>query len=139
MTSRIISSVDVYKASVVFLEILLKPVMNVRATTPTDTQESEWIWTHEQKDTFEDIKDSVSKAPVLKYFSKSDLTENLRDAFKDGLGFLQMQHGQFVTPRSRVFPMAEREYSFWPRSTAWSATSNMCSIRESSCGLVKSP
>ena len=38
-------------------------------------KEAEWNWTHEQEDAFEKIKDAVSKEPVLKYCSESDLTE----------------------------------------------------------------
>lgn len=34
---------------------------------------------------FEDIKETLSKAPLLKYFSESDL---LGDASKDALGFV---------------------------------------------------
>ena len=38
-------------------------------------KKAEWYWTHEQEDGFEKIKDAVSKAPVLKYFSESDPNE----------------------------------------------------------------
>ena len=38
-------------------------------------KKAEWNWTHEQEDAFEKIKDAVSKAPVLKYFSESDPTK----------------------------------------------------------------
>ena len=38
-------------------------------------KKAEWKWTYEQEDAFEKIKDAVSKAPVFKYFSESDLTE----------------------------------------------------------------
>ena len=37
---------------------------------------------------FEDIKETLSKAPLLKYFSESDLPKNLGDASKDALGFV---------------------------------------------------
>lgn len=40
------------------------------------------------ENTFEDIKEALSKAPVLKYFSESDLPKNLGDASKDALGFV---------------------------------------------------
>ena len=40
----------------------------------------------ENKD--EDIKETLSKAPLLKYFSESDLPKNLGDASKDALGFV---------------------------------------------------
>ena len=38
-------------------------------------KKAEWNWTHKQKDALEKIKDPVSKAPVLKYFSQTDQTE----------------------------------------------------------------
>ena len=38
-------------------------------------KKAEWNWTHEQEDAFEKIKDTVSKVPVLKYFSESAPTE----------------------------------------------------------------
>lgn len=37
---------------------------------------------------FEDIKETLSKAPLLKYFSESDLPKNLGDVPKDALGFV---------------------------------------------------
>ena len=52
----------------------------MRATTPPDSQECECD--------SQEIKDAVSKAPVLKYFSEIDLTETLGDASKDALGFV---------------------------------------------------
>ena len=38
-------------------------------------KKAELNWTYEQEDAFEKIKDAVSKAPVLKFFSESDPTE----------------------------------------------------------------
>ena len=61
----------------------------MRDTTLPDTQECEWILTHEEKNAFEEIKDAVSKAPVLEYFSEIDLTENQGDACKDALAFFR--------------------------------------------------
>ena len=72
---------------------------------------AEWIGTHEQKDAFKEFKDAVSKAPILNYFRKSDLTEGQEEASKDGFGFLLMQHGQPVKFRSGALSVAERKYS----------------------------
>ena len=72
---------------------------------------AEWTWTHEQEEVFERIKDAVSQAPVLKYFSESDPTEGQGDASKDGLGFVLMQLGQPVTFVSRALAPTERKYS----------------------------
>ena len=38
-------------------------------------KKAESYWTHEQEDGFEKTKDAVSKAPALKYFSKTDPNE----------------------------------------------------------------
>ena len=38
-------------------------------------KKAEWNWTHEQEDAFQQIKEAVSKVPVLKFFSESDPTE----------------------------------------------------------------
>ena len=83
----------------------------MRANAPPDTQDCQWLWTHEQKDVFEKIKETVSKAPVLKYFSESDLAENLVEASKDALGFLLMLHGQLVTCGGGSIRLAEGKYS----------------------------
>ena len=70
-------------------------------------KECEWIWTHDQRDAFEEIKDAVKKkAPELKYFRKGDPTEGQGDASKNRLDFLLIQQGEPVT-----LPLAERKYS----------------------------
>ena len=67
----------------------------------------EWIWIHDHKDAFEEIKDAVKKkAPELKYFRKGNPTEGEGDASKNRLDILLMQHGEPVT-----LPLAERKYS----------------------------
>lgn len=60
---------------------------------------------------FEDIKETLSKAPLLKYFSESDLPKNLGDVPKDALGFVKMQHGKPVTSVRVALPVGERRYS----------------------------
>ena len=51
------------------------------------------------------------KAPIVKYFSESDLKEHQGDASKDKLSFLLMEHGQPVTSRSGALPLAVRKCS----------------------------
>jgi len=68
-------------------------------------KECEWIWTHDQRDAFEEIKDAVKKSTRLKYFRKGDPTEGQGDASKDRLEFLLIQQGEPVT-----LPLAERKY-----------------------------
>ena len=70
-----------------------------------------WNWTHEQEDAFEQIKEAVVKAPVLKYVSKSDPTEGQRDACQHGLEFVLLQPGQPVTSASRALTSVEHKYS----------------------------
>ena len=55
-----------------FLQDLLELCEPLRRLTHRKT---EWNWTHEQEGAFEKIKDAVSKAPVPKYCSESELTE----------------------------------------------------------------
>ena len=55
-----------------FLQDLLELCEPLRRLTH---RKAEWNWTHEQEGAFEKIKDAVSKAPVPKYCSESDLTE----------------------------------------------------------------
>lgn len=72
---------------------------------------TEGTWTHDQEDTLERIKHAFFKAPVLKYFSKTDPTEGQGDASKVGLGFVLMELGQPVTFTSRALRQAELKYS----------------------------
>ena len=51
----------------------------------------EWSWTVEQETAFELIKETVVKAPVLKYLNEAEPTEGQRDASEDGLGFALMK------------------------------------------------
>ena len=91
-----------------FLQDLSEMCEPLRRLTHKD---AEWIWSHEQEDAFERIKEAVIKAPVLKYFSENDPTEGQGDASQDGLGFVLMQYGQPVTFASRALTPAERRYS----------------------------
>ena len=66
-----------------FLEDLSEMCEPLHCLTHKD---AEWIWSHEQEDAFERIKEAVVKAPVLKYFSESEPTECQEDASQGGLG-----------------------------------------------------
>ena len=56
----------------------------------------EWSWTEVQTQAFENIKEAVTSAPVLKYFDPKADTEGQGDASEHGLGFALMQDGQPV-------------------------------------------
>lgn len=71
----------------------------------------EFHWGPEQDKAFEEIKNLVSNAPVLRYFDESAATEGQGDASQNGLGFVLMQGGQPVSYASRALTSAECRYS----------------------------
>ena len=71
----------------------------------------EWSWTEEQTQAFENIKEAVTSAPVLKYFDPKADTEGQGDASEHGLGFVLMQDGQPVSYASRALTPPETRYS----------------------------
>ena len=91
-----------------FLQDLSEMCEPLRHLTHKD---AEWIWSYEQEDAFERIKEAVVKALVLKYFGENDPPEGQRDASQDGLGFVLMQYGQPITFASRALTPAETRYS----------------------------
>lgn len=110
-TSKCNSSAEIHWASEVLVQVSTRPIRTVRAITPLTHNSTEGTWTHDQEDTLERIKHAFFKAPVLKYFSKSDPTEGQGDASKVGLGFVLMELGQPVTFTSRALRPAELKYS----------------------------
>ena len=91
-----------------FLKDLSEMCEPLRRLTHKD---AEWAWNEEQESAFQQIKEAVTKAPVLKYFNEAAPTEGQGDASQDGLGFALIQSGQPVTFASRALTPAERRYS----------------------------
>ena len=74
-------------------------------------KDATWIWSSEQEQAFEKIKQAVTAAPVLKYFNPMEPTKGQGDASSKGLCFVLLQNGQPVTYNSRVLTPAEQNYS----------------------------
>eukprot|EP00057_Strongylocentrotus_purpuratus_P006656 XP_011661130.1 PREDICTED: uncharacterized protein K02A2.6-like [Strongylocentrotus purpuratus] len=72
---------------------------------------AEFLWGQEQEVTFQEIKDLVSRAPVLRYFDEKCPTEGQGDASQYGLGYALLQDGQPVSYASRALTPAETRYS----------------------------
>lgn len=70
-----------------------------------------WHWTEEHRQCFQKLKDTLTKAPVLKYFEQNERTVLSVDASKDGLGACIMQKGQPVAYGSRSLSKTEQNYA----------------------------
>ena len=70
-----------------------------------------WNWTNEQDKSFQDIKNAVTKTPVLKFFKPNMPIEGQGDASSRGLGFVLLQEERSVTYSSRALTSAEQNYS----------------------------
>ena len=76
-----------------------------------EKKEVEWHWQRPQSKAFNEIKDLVTKAPVLRYF---DISKNITiqcDASKYGIGATLLQDGQPVHYANRELTTTEQNYS----------------------------
>ena len=70
-----------------------------------------WNWTEEHRKYFQQLKDVITKAPVLKYYDQNQGQITLQvDASKDGLGACIMQNGQPIAYGSRSLTKTEQNY-----------------------------
>ena len=91
-----------------FLRKLSEVCEPLRRLTHKDV---EWRWSEEQEDALESVKQSVTSAPVLRYFDSSLPVEGQGDASSNGIGFVLMQNGQPVSFSSRALTVSEKKYS----------------------------
>ena len=71
----------------------------------------EWHWMERQQKAYEELINSITQAPVLKYFDVSaDVTVSV-DASSEGLGACLLQGMQPVAYASRALNSAERNYA----------------------------
>ena len=91
-----------------FLSDLSQTCEPIRRLTHKDVQ---WSWTKEQDVAFDNIKEAVTSAPVLKFLDSSKPTEGSGDASSQGLGFVLTQEDHPVTYESRALTQAEQHYS----------------------------
>ena len=73
--------------------------------------DTEWVWDHPQKKAFKKLKEAVSSAPVLRYYSLEDEVTMQCDASKSGLGAALIQLGQPVAFASHALTPAETRYA----------------------------
>jgi len=71
----------------------------------------QWSWSTEQEKAFESVKQTVTSAPILRYFNSSKPVEGQRDASAKSIGFVLMQNGQPVSYSRRALTTSERNYS----------------------------
>ena len=70
-----------------------------------------WNWTFEQDEAFKKLKETVTKAPVLKYFDSKMETTLQCDASELGLGATLMQNDQPIAYTSRALTKTEKNYA----------------------------
>jgi len=72
---------------------------------------TEWKWTEDCEQSFQSIKEQLTKAPVLAYFdSNKDIVVQV-DSSKDGLGAVILQNGKPIEYASRSLTVSERKWA----------------------------
>lgn len=61
-----------------------------------------WRWTHKHEEVFSKIKESISEAPVMRYFDSKLKTTLQCDASSNGLGATLLQQGQPIAYARRA-------------------------------------
>lgn len=74
-------------------------------------KEVPWQWQHEHEAAFEKVKDLVTQAPLLKYYSPTEELTVQCDASEKGLGAALMQNGQPIAFASRGLTEPETRYA----------------------------
>ncbi|CAC5393315.1 unnamed protein product [Mytilus coruscus] len=74
-------------------------------------KEHEFIWTHEQQQAFEILKDIITKNPVLSFYDVSKPVKVSCDASQCGLGAMLIQDNKPVAYATRSLTDAESRYA----------------------------
>ncbi|KAL0159196.1 hypothetical protein M9458_042921, partial [Cirrhinus mrigala] len=74
-------------------------------------KDCEWRWTVQHEEVFCRIKETITNAPVLKYYNCDEELTIQCDASEEGLGAALMQGGKPVTFTSRALTRTERGYA----------------------------
>ena len=69
-----------------------------------------WHWTDRHSKCFQDLKEAITKTPVLRYYNQNERIVLSVDASKHGLGACIMQQGQPVAYGSRSLSKTEQNY-----------------------------
>ena len=91
-----------------FMPTLSKMCEPLRKLTEKDV---EFMWESQQDNAFKVIKNSISSAPILKYYDVTEPVTVQCDASKSGLGATLLQNGQPITFASRSLTHAEQNYA----------------------------
>ena len=91
-----------------FLPHLSSVTQPLRELTQKDV---EFVWQHPQEKAISELKQMLSRAPVLRYYNPSEPVMVQCDASKSGLGATLMQGGQPVAFASRSMTAAETRYA----------------------------
>ncbi|UYV84270.1 hypothetical protein LAZ67_X001713, partial [Cordylochernes scorpioides] len=90
-------------------------LQNRCSSTNSSEKDQKFIWTQEQKDSFESLKKALMQKPVLGHFKESAITKLHTDASSYGLGavLVQIQENQEnpIAYASRTLSKAEKNYS----------------------------
>ncbi|CAC5423835.1 unnamed protein product [Mytilus coruscus] len=84
-------------------------------------EEHEFIWTHEQQQAFEKLKDIITKNPVLSFYDVSKPVTVSCDASQCGLGAMLIQDNKPVAYASRSLTDAEKQICQHRKRIAWCA------------------
>ena len=95
-----------------YIPMLSQRTKNMRTLLRNDIQ---WIWEKEHENEWNDVKDSLTREPVLKFFDSNKDIKISSDSSKDGMGcvLLQPHDGEWmpVAYGSRVLTAAEKNYA----------------------------
>jgi len=91
-----------------FLPHLSSVTQPLRELTQKDV---EFVWQHAQEKAISELKQMLSRAPVLRYYNPCEPVTVQCDASKSGLGATLMQGGQPVAFASRSMTAAETRYA----------------------------
>ena len=74
-------------------------------------KEVEWCWEEAQENAFRQLKEAVTRTPVLRYYNVKEPVTIQCDASQMGLGAALLQNGQPVAYASRALSSAETRYA----------------------------
>ena len=74
-------------------------------------KEIEWCWGETQENAFRQLKEAVTRTPVLRYYNVKEPVTIQCDASQTGLGAALLQNGQPVAYASRTLSSAETRYA----------------------------
>ena len=74
-------------------------------------QDTEWCWDDAQNTALNQLKEAVTRTPILRYYNLSDEVTLQCDASQSGLGAAILQKGQPVAYASRALTSAETRYA----------------------------